>query len=419
MKIKQILCTAGLIAAVTTAQNASAAGFYIQEQSVKGQGAAFAGAAANAPDASVIFNNPAAMTELTGGPQAVAGVALIMPTSSFNDNGSNVGGGPPTGGGNGGNPFSPIPVPSVYFAAPIDGGTWWLGLAVTAPFGLSNDYGNTWFGRYNSTQSELKTYDIDPSVAVKLSDQWSLGAGIDFQYAEADLQQAVFTGGPDDIARVEGNDWTVGYNLGVLWDVDPATKLGLHYRSAITQDISGHLSITGPVPIIPGPLPASAELKLPEVVEFGATHQVSPQLKVMGSLNWFGWNNFNEIRVHSAPLPDTVATEDYRNTFAVAIGGEWKQDDKWTYRGGVQFDETPTGSHRDTRVPDSNRFWLSAGASYQVTPNFGIDGALSHLFMGDATVNVSNQFPPGPAINTIGTASNQVTIVSLQGVAKF
>ena len=419
MKIKQLLFTAGLIAAVTAAQKASAAGFYIQEQSVKERGAAFAGAAANPADASVIFNNPAAMAELVR-PQGVAGVAVIIPTSSFTNNGSNIGGGPPTGGGDGGNPFDPIPVPSFYAAAPIDGGTWWLGLAVTAPFGLSNNYGDTWFGRYNSTKSVLRTYDIDPSVAVKLSDQWSLGAGIDIQYAYADLQQAIFTGVADDFAEVKGDSWKVGYNLGVLWDVDPATRLGLHYRSAITQDISGNLTVSGPVPLgFPTTQAASAELKLPNVIEFGATHQFSPQLKVLGSVDWFGWNNFNEIRVNTTFLPAIVTTEDYRNTVALALGAEWKQDDKWTYRGGIQFDETPTSSHRDTRVPDSNRFWLSAGGSYQVTPNFGVDGALSHLFMGDASVNDTNQFGIGPPINTIGTSKNQVTIVSLQGVAKF
>lgn len=414
MQFKNALFVAGLIGAVSAAQTASAAGFYIQEQSVKAQGSAFAGAAANAEDASVIFNNPAAMTDLSG-PQGAAGVAVIIPSASFTDRGSNIGGGPPTGGNDGGDPFSAVPVPSIYLATPIKDGTWWVGLAVTAPFGLSNEYNKGWVGRYNSTKSVLRTIDIDPSVAVKVGGNVSLGAGVDIQHAYADLQQAVFTGLADATARVEGDSWKVGYNVGLLWDVDPATKLGLHYRSAITQNIDGTLSVSGIIPATA----ATADLKLPDIIEFGASHDFSSRLKVMGSVDWFGWNNFNEIRVQTATLPDSVTTEDYRNTWMVAVGAEWKQDDKWTYRGGVQFDETPTGSNRDTRVPDSNRFWLSAGGSYQMTPAFSIDGALSHLFMPDASVNVSNQFGAGPTINTIGSSSNQVTIVSLGGSLKF
>lgn len=414
MQFKNALVIAGLIGAVSAAQQASAAGFYIQEQSVKGQGTAFAGAAANPEDASVIFNNPAAMTDLSGR-QGAAGVALIIPSSKFTDQGSNVGGGPPTGGNDGGDPFSPIPVPSLYAATPLDGGKVWLGLAITAPFGLSNEYNSGWVGRYDSTKSVLRTTDIDPAVAVKVTDNVSLGAGIDFQHAYADLQQNIFTGGPDLLARVQGDSWKVGYNVGVLWDLDQSTKLGLHYRSAITQNLSGTLVVAPAVPTTA----ASADLKLPDILEFGATHQFSQKLKVLGSVNWFGWNNFNEIRVRDALTPNIVATEDYRNTFSAALGAEWQQDDKWTYRGGVQFDETPTTSHRDTRVPDSNRFWLSAGASYNVTPAFTIDGALSHLFMPDASIKTTDTFGGGPTINTIGSSSNQVTIVSLGGSLKF
>jgi long-chain fatty acid transport protein len=406
MKLNKILFVAALMASAA-AQTAHAAGFYIQEQSARQQGAAFAGAAANAGDASIIFNNPAAMTDLSG-PQITGGAALIVPTSSFTNTGA-------TTGNDGGNPFDPIAVPSLYAAMPFAGGTWWGGIAITAPFGLQNEYNPTWFGRYDSVESVLKTQDIAPSFAVKLNDIISFGGGIDIQHARAKLVSAINTGGPDTFATVKGSSWKVGYNLGVLWDVEKDTKLGLHYRSGITQDLSGHLNVPG---FTPGPIPATAELKLPDVVEFGATHQFTPQLKGLATLNWFNWSRFNEIRVNPAVGPDSVTTEDYRDTFAVALGAEWKQDDKWTYRGGVQFDETPTvDAHRDTRVADSNRFWLSAGTSYNVTPAFTVDGAISHLFMGDASVDTTST--SGVPTTTKGTASNKVSIVSLQGTVRF
>ncbi|MEZ0224894.1 MAG: OmpP1/FadL family transporter [Alphaproteobacteria bacterium] len=407
MRLQKSLFVIGLMCTVGAMNQANAAGFYIQEQSVKGQGAAFAGAAANPADAAVIFNNPAAMTALSG-PQVVAGGAVIIPKSSLTNQGSTA------TGNNGGNPFDPALVPSLYVAYPFSGGTFWAGLAVTAPFGLANEYDSGWFGRYNSTENMLRTMDIAPSFAVKLTDKVSLGGGIDFQLANAKLDQAVFTGGPDALAEVKGDSWKTGFNLGVFWEPDAATRLGLHYRSAITQNIEGHLVVTGIVPVTP----ATAKLKLPEVVEFGITHDFSPQLKVMGSFNWFGWDNFNEIRVQSS-LPDNVTAQNWRNTYAVALGAEWKQDEKWTYRGGVQFDQTPTGALRDTRVPDSNRFWLSLGGSYVFNSRFSIDAAASHIFMSDTDLSVTNQFGVGPIMTTSASVENQVDIISLQGVLKF
>jgi long-chain fatty acid transport protein len=410
MRVQNTLFVIGLMCATGAAHDAGAAGFYLQEQSARGQGAAFAGGAANPADATIIFNNPAGMTELKG-PQGVAGLAVIMPKSEFTNTGL-------TTGNDGGNPFSPTPVPSFFFATPFGDGGMWGGLAITAPFGLANKYNPGWFGRYNSTENVLKTVNIAPSAAFKVSDAVSIGGGVNFEYANADLKQDIFTGGADDHAQVKGDSWDIGVNVGLLWNINPQTRAGLHYRSAITHHIEGSLNVSGPVNLGFTSLPAKAKLKLPDVVELGLTHDISPRLKLLGTVNWFGWDNFDEIRVDTA-LPDIVSEQDWRNTFAVAVGAEWKQDERWTYRGGLQFDQTPTGAHRDARVPDSNRFWVSLGASYAVNSRFSIDGAASHLFMGDADVNVSNQFGPFPAQTTSGTAENSATILSLQTVVKF
>lgn len=410
MRLQKTFFFLGLFGFIAAAQNAQAAGFYIQEQSAKQQGDAFAGAAANPEDASILFNNPAGMTDLPSA-EGVLGLAVLVPHASLKNEGSNVLGGP-VAGNDGGNPFDPTPVPSAYIASPVNNNLW-VGLSVTAPFGLSNEYNKTWFGRYNSTESVLTTEDIQPAIAYKLGNGLSLGGGIDIEHAHAELDQAVLSIGPDLQAEVNGDSWHVGYNLGAMWDVDQNTRLGLHYRSAITQNISGDLTGLGPS------VHADAELKLPNVVELGVTHQFSPQLKLLGSFNWFGWDRFNEIHVHS-PIGDIIDATDYRNTFAVALGAEWKQDDRWTWRGGLQFDETPTvDGHRDTRVPDSNRYWISLGGTYNVTPTFALDGAISHLFMPDASVNFTNQVGGGPPVQTIATSSNSVDIISLQGVVKF
>lgn len=44
---------------------------------------------------------------------------------------------------------------------------------------------------------------------------------------------------------------------------------------------------------------------------------------------------------------------------------------------------------RSTRTPDGDRYWLSAGLSYDVSDSFTVDVAYTHVFIDDADVNTS------------------------------
>ena len=78
------------LALVIFSSGAGASGFQLQEQSASGIGNAFAGSAAVAENASTIYFNPAGMTQLQDH-EISGGLALVKPSFSFHDNGSNVG----------------------------------------------------------------------------------------------------------------------------------------------------------------------------------------------------------------------------------------------------------------------------------------------------------------------------------------
>lgn len=434
------LMVAGCLCLLGAAE-AGAAGFYIQEQSVKGQGASNAGVVANPQDAATVFFNPAGMTELDGA-QAQAGVALLVPRTKMTNEGSTAGpsGGPfaAFGGNDGGNPFSPTPVPSLYAARPFDGGKYWLGIGVTAPFGLANDYNEGWFGRYDSVESRLTTVNISPVIAVRVNDRLSIGGGPNIQYADARLENALpcpaaicggaaFTPATDGRSVLEGEAWGLGFNIGALWKVSKDTQLGLHYRSRMTHDVDGNVIVSGllgPLAAGNGSRAAHADLNLPDILSFGAAHRVNDRLKLLGSANWFGWSAFKEIRVSfDAGGPDSVTPENYEDTFSLALGAEWQQTERLSFRGGLQFDKTPTvDEDRSTVTPDGNRYWASLGASYAVNDRLSLDLAASYVVAEDADIDVSKTFYAGPletTVNTVGTAENSVGILSLQAVWKF
>ena len=170
---------------------------------------------------------------------------------------------------------------------------------------------------------------------------------------------------------------------------------------------------------------AEAELKQPDTLGIGFAHKYDDRLTILGSANWFGWSNFDEIRVQfDAGGPDSVTPEAYDDSFSLALGAKWKQDENWTFRGGVQYDQTPTTlPDRSTRTPDGDRYWLSLGATYNVNDRLSLDLAASHLFITDGDIALSKRFyagsPVDTTVNVNGKAESSVEIFSLQANWKF
>jgi long-chain fatty acid transport protein len=411
------------LALLGSVQTADAAGFYIKEQSVTGLGRAFAGESAVSEDASTIFFNPAGMTRLQG-PEASAGVHLLVPRADLENQGSSSSSpaGPrPITGSDSGNPYDPTPVPNAYFAYPLMDRDLWVGLGVSAPFGLANKYDADWFGRYDSIETDLLTINIAPSVAYKVLDWVSVGGGIDIQYADAKLTSAFFAGpAPDVISKVEGDDWAVGYNVGILFEPLPTTRVGIHYRSRIDHTLEGDVKATQAGASLSN-RPGTADLDLPDIIAVGFAHDVTPALTVMAEYNWYGWSSFKEIRVKQPGQRDQVVTQNYEDTFSIAVGAQYKVNEEWTVRSGFQYDETPTvDGFRSTRTPDGDRYWLSAGLSYDVSDNFTVDVAYTHVFIEDATINTRQ---PGAALglstNTRASAEGSVDIFAAALRYKF
>ena len=193
--------------------SALASGFAIGTQNVSGLGNAYAGAAAAGEDASTIFYNPAGMTLLSGR-QAVGALAVLKPFVGFTNNGSTTPTSPlpaPPGysvGGNGGDAGSWAAVPTAYLSWEIMRDQLWLGLGINSPFGLKTEYDSNWVGRFHAVESDLLTVNINPSIAFKVNEMFSVGGGVSAQYIDAELTRQVAVrrdhgGGADASVRRE------------------------------------------------------------------------------------------------------------------------------------------------------------------------------------------------------------------------
>ena len=63
------------------------------------------------------------------------------------------------------------------------------GVALNAPFGLKTEYDAGWRGQLTALKSEIKTINVNPIVAYKVSDTVSIGGGVSVQKIDAELYE--------------------------------------------------------------------------------------------------------------------------------------------------------------------------------------------------------------------------------------
>jgi long-chain fatty acid transport protein len=434
-----------------------ASGFALIEQNASGLGNAFAGQGASAQDASTIYFNPAGMTRLPGKNLVLVG-HLIDPSAKFNNTGTTpavstiAGTGPFALNGNGGDAGDLALVPNGYLSWQINP-QWYVGVGLSAPFGLKTEYDANWMGRFHALKSELTTINVNPSVAFKLSDAVSLGFGINWQRAEAELTKAVnysfvasaggipgVPPGTEGSNKIEGDDEAWGWNAGAMFNMGDSTRIGITYRSAISYTLSGSALFFGrPAAATAvlggvagaaaaalaaaqiGDSPITADLKVPASASWSIFHQLNPQWDLLGDITWTQWSSLealNIVRNTGFVLESTPFK--WRDTWRIGVGANYRPNQTWTVRFGVAYDETPTSDlYRTPRIPDQNRTWLAVGGQYKISNASAIDFGYAHLFVSDPTVSLTGP----PALTTaqaagrgslIGNYDSKVDILSVQ-----
>ena len=396
-------------AAAGYAGGAQASAFALVEQNASGLGNAYAGVAAVAEDASTIFWNPAGMTRLPGR-QVVGALHAIRPKSEFTNTGSAALPGRPLG-SNGGDAGDWAFVPNAYLSWQLTP-NWFAGLGVNAPFGLKTEYDPTWVGRFHAVKSELKTYNVNPSLAYKLNDQVSFGAGVSWQRADATLSNAVFFGAlGEGLAQVEGDDASWGFNLGALFTLGNNTRIGIAYRSAVEYDLSGSVVFANRPAALAGALPdgpITANIKMPASASWSIFHQLNPKWDLLADITWTQWSNIqalNILRTNGTLLSTTPLNWD--DTWRFSAGANYHHSSALTLRFGAAFDQSPSNdADRTPRIPDQDRTWLSIGAQYRMSKQAVLDVGYTYIFVKDPVINLCG---PATAATAACAGKNQLT----------
>lgn len=448
------------IALAIAAGPAFGAGFLINESSGSGLGNAFAGGAAAAEDASTLWSNVAGLSRI-GRRQTAGALHLIAPSMKLRNAASAAALQQPLG-GNGGDAGGLNVVPTTFVAVPA-GRDWTFGLGLSSPFGLVTEYDDGWIGRFQALRSDIMTLNVNPGASLKVTNSLALGLGVNFQrilatftnqanYSAALLGAAAQAGitpgsathtaiaqataGLESHVRIVGDDNAWGWNAGLLWDIDHERRLGLHYRSAIRYDIAGGVRFTNPTPSVPAALAptvaalasgvnaaalfdsgVSAKVKLPPIVNLSYLNVIDKRWDVMVDAQWTGWSTVKDlsfVRANGAILQSTP--ENFKDAWKFAIGANFRHDDRWMFRGGLAYDESPVqDADRTARLPDASRTWLTTGVQYRWDSRLRFDAGAAYVWVKTASINERGHPPSVAASGLIhGSYKSNTMIFSSQ-----
>lgn len=359
---------------VLLAQPALAGGFSLHEQGSKALG--MAGAfVAQADDPTTLFYNAGGLAFFEEREIAV-GVTLV---NSFDEEFVGL---PPFPGPNATGQLNSLhePIPHFYWVQPINE-TWNFGLAVNSPFGLKTDWKDpdSFPGRFLNTEASMLTFDVNPNVGVKLSENLGIGFGAIARFSAVEFNRRVpvehpFTGALLEVgdANLESDlDQGFGWQVGLLYKANESLSWGFAYRSTVTVDYggdarftqisTGDLQIDGFIAaMIPFglDLPIATTVEFPDMATLGVAFALGTDALLELDVNWTGWSSFETLAINfvGAPGLDIIRPENWGDVYTYRVGARFDRPSGNEWRFGFVTDESPQPSTAvSPLLPDADR----------------------------------------------------------------
>lgn len=324
-----------------------------------------------------------------------------------------------------------------------------FGLSFTTPYGNSLDWGKNWYGAHMVQDIALKSYYFQPTVSYKVNEKLSIGAGMMIFAGNIDLNKGLFERGGgalqpllnstfgntyDDVVpasvNLNGNsDVAIGFNIGLMYQVNDEFSVGVSYRSKVNADVKGgkaktsfasgdlKTALTSMLP----PLEQgefTATLPMPANTTIGLSYKPNNRLTLAADIQMVQWNSYKELNIDFSPaaldVADLKSKKNYDNTMIYRVGAEYKMTDRLDLRAGAYFDETPVQDNLyNPETPGMNKLGLSFGASFSPIKNFTVDFAMLYIHGFDIDGSTPDPNPVVPNREFSGTYSSSAVIPSL------
>ncbi|HEV2436535.1 MAG TPA: outer membrane protein transport protein [Verrucomicrobiae bacterium] len=398
--------------------NVSANGFRLASQDgfATARGEAFV---ATADNASAIYYNPAGITQLSGN-SLRSGLYSIYLDPTFQ---------PPDTAPNAGATYNIGKhynfIPQIFLAYSFADSPLSVGLGVYAPYGGNMDWPDDTGFSAVATKGSLKYFRINPVIAFKLAPNLSIGGGVMVDYGKIDLESDL-SSFPTTFAnfyRFKGDGWSVGYNLGVLWQPVEKISLGATFRSTTPFTMDGNTEfewLTAGVPYTT--LPAHADFTFPLTAVVGLSYRPTPKWNLEFDADYTDWSSFGTILINQQGTPppggaqNPPLTLNWQPSWMYEFGVTRYFDYGWHISAGYVYSETSVpDAYYTPLATDLNRHFFSIGAGrsgkrfdFDVTYQFGYGAA--HTVTGSTPSSVSGSIAGESADGTYGFISHAVLV---------
>jgi long-chain fatty acid transport protein len=382
-----LLCAGGLAFPL-----AQAAGFYLPE--VGSPASLGTGGVANPTNtfgADAAWTNPAGMTGLNRD-QIFSGFQAVIPKIEFDSSTATA------GGSDGGNAGNTVVIPSVFYVNKLNDRTR-LGFSVVAPMGGGVNYGDDFVGRYQTIRAELATVALSPAIGYKLTDRFSVGAGVSFIHTKYEqkiaINQAavVGPGTPDGAVRIDNaTDWGYQPYAGITWQFTDRALLGLVYRAKMDVDLNGDVNFRNMVIPKPGVNETKIKWDNPQTLEAGLKYQLSDKNHLFLNAGWQDWSEFSNNQLEFSG--GTIGTLDrqWDDTWHAGIAFAHLDQVDSGYSIGVSYDSSPVDNkHRTFDLPVDEAYKLSAAYFWKGARKLDYSLGGTMYFVGEANIDQTVQ----------------------------
>ncbi len=374
--------------------SALAGGLALYEISTPDVGLASAGYAAGAQDATTLFKNPAGMS-LLNGPQLNASVQALYGNVQFSGNSQTT-----TTGGNGNNAIGSLPGASLFITYPLTEKLT-LGFGTLSYFGLAEDYGNSWAGRYYVQKGTLLGISFMPAASFKVNEWLSIGGGLNAMFGYLDSQVALNTLGPTDgQMKIKDEAWGFGGNAGILIQPRPGTHIGVNYLSAVKLDFSAkpgfnNLGPLGALPLFQNPPTLNLGITVPQSVMVGGYQELNDRWALLADVGWQNWSKFGQVAIgYDTANPGSLTTQlHYQDTWHGAMGVQYKASEQWRFTGGFAYDTSAiSDANRTVTAPIGEAYRFGFGAFWKVSQSMDLGAAYELAWSGDLPVTQTSAY---------------------------
>jgi long-chain fatty acid transport protein len=383
-----ILISGGILSGICPSLVHAGALYIYEMGNATDTGYAGAGLAARANDAGTVFTNPAGMTRFKES-AILAGATPLYIYAPFDPDANT------TASGSKGSVKEFFAGGSFAYLRPVSDKLT-LGISAQNFFGLALDWKNKWVGRYEVTKGALIAPQLQPTVAYKVTDWLSIGAGAGLTLGYLADRARIKNLEPnlsDGKLKYDDTDFAVQGNFGIMFEPSEGTRIGLRYLTETDLDFDADIFTSGVGPGIAaltqgGGRSLDLGMKMPQSIMTGIYHRLNDKWAVLGSFGWDDWSRFGRVRVRIDDTGvNTVVDAGFDDTWHFGVGAEHQVNPKLTLTAGFSYDSAmATSSTRAITLPLGEMYRYGVGLKYRKRDDLTLGGGLSLLWEGDLPI---------------------------------